>query len=175
MDWNKCLICQEKTAEPIKCPLNAKGSGDKSEPYSSFLNNVSAFRILGTLPVALQFGEDMTVCELVQNQAAWHKFCFVKFSKQKLESATKKREIDETTADSTSREKRPRHLSMIKMACLFCQQADGHLHGVRTLGADENIRQMASELHDTELMAWMVGGDLVTLDAKYHLECLTSL
>ena len=64
---------------------------------------------------------------------------------------------------------------MIKMACLFCQQADGHLHGVRTLGADENIRQMASELHDIELMARMEGGDLVALDAKYHLECLTTL
>ena len=93
MDWNKCLICQEKTAEPIKCPLNAKGSGTrdktmqraKSEPYSSFLNNVSAFRILGTLPVALQFGEYMTVCELVQNQIAWHKSCDVKFSKEKRE------------------------------------------------------------------------------------------
>ena len=61
------------------------------------------------------------------------------------------------------------------MACLFCQQTDGHLHEVRTLGADENIRQMASELHDTELMARMEGGNLITLDAKYHRECLTTL
>jgi hypothetical protein len=170
MDWNKCLICQEKTAEPIKCPLNANGSGDKSDPYSSFLNNVGAFRIIGTLPVALPFSEDMTVCELVKNQAAWHKSCYVKFSKEKLERATKKRERDETSADCSSEAKRPRRLSMIKIACLFCQQVDGHLHEVRTLGADENIRQMATELHDTELMARMEGGDLIALDAKYHLE-----
>lgn len=90
MDWNNCLICQDKTTEPLKCPLNALGSGDKSEPYSSFLNNVRAFRVLGTLPVVLNFGEDMTVDELVQNQGEWHISCYVKFSKEKLQRATKK-------------------------------------------------------------------------------------
>jgi hypothetical protein len=56
-----CLICQQKTTEPLRCPLNAKGSKDKSEPYFSFLNSVSAFRGLGTLPVVLNFEEHMTV------------------------------------------------------------------------------------------------------------------
>ena len=55
-----CFICQKKTSEPLKCPLNTKGNRDNSEIYSLFLNNVSTFRTLGTLPVALNFGEDMT-------------------------------------------------------------------------------------------------------------------
>lgn len=44
---------------------------------------------MGTLPVVLNFVEDMTAGELVQN---WHKCCFVKFSKEKLQRATKKRD-----------------------------------------------------------------------------------
>ena len=71
--------------------------------------------------------------------------------------------------------KRPRRQSMDKMACLFCNQDNGHLHEFRTLGTDESIRQMATELQETELMARMDGGDLIALEAKYHLQCLAAL
>ena len=94
MNWNMCLICQEKTTELLKCPLNAQRSGDKSEPYNSSLNNFNSFRALGTLSVVHNFREDMTVGELIQNWGAWHKSCSVKFSKEKLERATKKRDKD---------------------------------------------------------------------------------
>ena len=50
-----------------------------------------------------------------------------------------------------------------------------HLHEFRTLGADETIRQMAIELQETDLMARIEGGDLIALEAKYHLQCLTAL
>ena len=170
-----CLICQECTREPLKCPLNIQGSRDKSEPYSSFLNNVNAFRALGALPVFLNFGEDMTVSELVQNQAAWHKSCYVKFSTEKLERATRKRDRDNSTESSLPGLKRHQRQPVDKMACLFCQQEDGHLHEFRTLEADETVRQMATELQETELMARMEGGDLIALEAKYHLQCLTAL
>ena len=63
---------------------------------------------------------------------------------------------------------------MDKMACLFCQQG-GHLHKFTTFEADESVRQMATELHETELMARMEGGDLIALEAKYRLQCLTAL
>ena len=59
------------TKESLKCPLNAEGSRDKTEPYSFFLKNFHNFRALDMLPVALNFGEEMTVDELVQNQGAW--------------------------------------------------------------------------------------------------------
>ena len=66
-----CLMCQEMTTEPLKCPLNAQGGGDKSEAYRSFLNNVGAFRAMGALPVLLKFGEDVSVDKLVLNRGAW--------------------------------------------------------------------------------------------------------
>ena len=175
MDWTICLICQECTTEPLKCPLNAHGNRDKSEPYDSFLNNVNAFRALGKLPVLLYFGEDMTVNELVQNQAAWHKSCYVKFSNEKLERATRKRDRSNSAESILPGMKRHQRQPVDKMACLFCQQQDGCLHEFRTLEADETIRLMATELQDTELMARIEGGDLVALEAKYHLQCLTAL
>ena len=73
--------------------------------------------------------------------------------------------------------KRNKLQSMIKMACLFCQQYGGglQLHEFKTLEADKTLRQMATDLQETELMARIEGGDLVALEAKYHLECLTAL
>ena len=67
------LHLQRITTEPIKCPFNAKGSEYKLEAYNSYLNNVSIFGGLSALPIVFNFGEDMTVSELVQNQAVWHK------------------------------------------------------------------------------------------------------
>ena len=61
------------------------------------------------------------------------------------------------------------------MACLFCQLKDGHLHECRTLELDVTIRQMTSVLQETELMARMEGGDLIALEAKYHMQCLRTL
>ena len=34
---------------------------------------------------------------------------------------------------------------------------------------------MATELRETDLMARMESGDLIALEAKYHLQCLTAL
>ena len=58
-DWKLCKICQESTKEPLKCPLNSHGTGDKSKAYENFLTSVSEFRELNKLPVAIVFGEDM--------------------------------------------------------------------------------------------------------------------
>jgi len=95
MDWNICLICQENTTEPVICPLNS-GTSNIS-PYSSFLDSVNSFRALGMLPVELKFGEDMTVNELVENQGVWHRSCHLKFNKERLKRASKKRSKSDNT------------------------------------------------------------------------------
>jgi len=89
-----CLICQQKTKELLKCPLNAKG--DQYIPYSSFLTNGSAFRVLGALPVVLKFSNNITTEELVQNHASWHKSCYVKFSNEKLNRASQMQTKEDT-------------------------------------------------------------------------------
>ena len=173
MDWRKCVICQENKSETLKCPLNAV-SGEKTESYVSFMDNVSAFRNLGSLPARLYFDEDLTVQNLVQNKAAWHKSCRVKFSKEKLERAKSKRKKRDEEEPTSSKEKRAQRQPLDKEACLFCQKTHGHLHEFRTFGADTNLRMMATELNDTELMSRISVGDVVAIEAKYHLQCLTS-
>ena len=172
MDWGKCIICQECKSETLKCPLNAV-SGEKTEAYVTFLDNVSSFRNLGSLPVRLLFDEDLSVQNLVQNKAVWHKSCQVKFSKEKLERARNKRKKSTEEEPGSSKEKRTQRQSLDKEACLFCQKAHGHLHEFTTFGADTNLRMMARELNDTELMARISIGDVVAIEAKYHLQCLT--
>ena len=85
----------------------------------------------------------MTVGELVKNWGSWHRSCHVKFNKEKLERATRKRDREVATESNNSGKKQPQLQSL---ACLFCDQEDGQLHEFTTLGADESIRQMATEL-----------------------------
>ena len=69
-----CMICQQKTTDSLKYPLNANRKRDKSEPYHSFLKSFSGFKVIGNLPVVINFGKEMLVDELVHNQAAWRKY-----------------------------------------------------------------------------------------------------
>ena len=178
MDWTLCIVCQKATHEQLKCPLNSEGPGDKSEAYLSFLGNVSEFRKLDQLPVSLKFGEDVDVDQLMRNQAKWHKSCHLKFCTHKLQRA-RKRKISTATTDHDCNEqdkKRLRHRQPIdKSSCILCKKQDGHLHEFTTLEASENIRRMAVDLQDTAVLAATEGGDLIALDAKYHLTCLAGL
>ncbi|KAG0722380.1 hypothetical protein GWK47_044567 [Chionoecetes opilio] len=46
----------------------------------------------------------------------------------------------------------------------------------KTLGADDNVRSMARDLLDSDLLTRIEGvGDLIALEAKYHLACLVGL
>ena len=78
LDFSRCIICQEKTAEDLRCPLlNPSVRGDKTSAYQSFLTNVEQFREIKLLPTGLKFGSDQTVDTFVKNSASWHKSCTV--------------------------------------------------------------------------------------------------
>ena len=57
----------------------------------------------------------------------------------------------------------------------FCTKDDGNLHEFGTIDADNNVRRMAIDLHDTGLLTRIDGDDLTSLEAKYLLSCLTTL
>lgn len=42
------------------------------------------------------------------------------------------------------------------------------------MGLDKELRMMATALQDTTLMSKLSGGDLVAIEAKYHLNCLVA-
>ena len=49
---------------------------------------------------------------------------------------------------------------------------DSKLHQCSTMKLDSELRYMATELNDTTLLARISGGDIVAIEAKYHIECL---
>ena len=88
--------------------MNAAGRGEKSETEKSFLNNAIRFQDLGCwLPVNVKLKKIWLSRNWLQNRAAWHKSCKVKFSNDKLERATEKHEKAIDAENSASLEKRP--------------------------------------------------------------------
>uniref|UniRef100_UPI00358EABF1 uncharacterized protein n=1 Tax=Myxine glutinosa TaxID=7769 RepID=UPI00358EABF1 len=174
LNWHHCVICQRDTAEPLKCPLQSPGtSGDKTDAYTSFLTNVEQFRAIGALPAELYFGSDETVDNFASHSASWHKSCHLKFNNSKLARAKTKREHNPD--DEQKRHSKRKALNVQK--CFFCEKGEEEnvLHEVSTFDADKHIRDMITELNDAQLMTRIVGGDLIAMEAKYHLACLVKL
>lgn len=175
MDWTKCIICQEETLKPLKCPMNSLAGtpAEKKETYETFLSTVEEFRTLDALPVKLLFESDISAEELIENKASWHKACHLKFASSKLSKAKKRKE----TASVEVPQRVCKRASLDKQVCLFCTKGNEteQLHSFCTFDADSNVRTMVTELQDTELLSRMASGDLIAIEAKYHLKCLTSL
>ena len=174
MDWTLCVVCQQHTTEAIRCPLNARPE-ELCEPYKSFLENEKTFRELNKLPVPLSFDEDINVDHLVRHRAQWHKSCRTKFNLNKLDRAQKRKRTvsSETRAPDQKRHRQREPLD--KSTCIFCRGSSEHLHEFMTIKAGNNVRVMATDLQENALLTRIEGGDLIALDAKYHLRCLTAL
>ena len=54
---------------------------------------------------------------------------------------------------------------------MFCEKGpeEGDLHQILTFDADAGIREMVTELQDTQLLAQIGTADLIAKEAKYHL------
>ncbi len=90
LNWNQCIICQEETSEPLKCPLESHYQSGKTDAYLSFLTNVQQFRDMDTLPTSIYFGSDAIVADFETHSASWHKSCRLKFNNSKLARAKKR-------------------------------------------------------------------------------------
>lgn len=58
-------------------------------------------------------------------------------------------------------------------AFIFCEKTEGHLHECYTFGFDCNLKQMETVLYDTVVLGKLRNGDVIALEFKYSLECLT--
>ncbi len=146
MDWKLCLICQKATKEVLRCPLNASGSVNLLTPYETFLERSAKFRELNGLPVPFgHFRENVTVEDLVENKASWHRSCHKIFDKDKLDRAQRKRVGSEIQGTDMKRACLPRQ-SIEKFACILCGEDTGTVHEFQTFDADANIRKMATDL-----------------------------
>ena len=182
LDWQKCVICQDATDEVLKGPLKSNVTEDNEEAYRTFLENVIGFREANALPADLKFtGNEVDVECLRVHNASWHKSCHLKFSSSKLrkvqERVNRKRRVDTIKEQEVPTSRKRKYGSHEANRCIFCEGgAEGDkLHCFATMETDTSVRRMALQLEDFELLGRISGGDLVAIDARYHLKCLITL
>lgn len=91
----------------------------------------------------------------------WHKSCYVKFSKEKVERATKKW--------GTQRAATVERNSLAQLsACQWTEWLVSGRWAPSWIGADESIRQNCKKHSE-----WL--SDLIALEAKYHQQCIAAL
>ena len=173
MDWKKCIVCQEEKSETVRCPKNRANSNPLAI-YDTFLTNVSEFRNLDALPIDLVLPQDVTKEELLSNDASWHHSCHQKFTFSRLERVKDRKQKEVDSSGSVRRSKR-RSIETSKNFCLFCGISTSEkLTEYSTNNAEANLRRMATDLDDTDILTKISGGDLVAIEAKYPFTCLST-
>lgn len=180
--WEQCIICQKNTKEALRCPKKAYSFD--ANTYKVFLDSVLEFKTLDSLPVQPCFDIDnITADELVQNEAKWHKSCHIKFALSKLQKAKERGTYHSVTNEDDIEPRRTskRVLGAIDSfddMCIFCNDGKikGALHRFSTDDASNNLKRMVLDLEDFDVLAKISGGvDLIAIEAKYHMQCLTNL
>lgn len=67
----------------------------------------------------------------------------------------------------------PQTVVPVYSICIFCETTNTNkLYEYATDSAEITHRQMALDMQDSRQLAKISGGDLVAIEAKYHLLCL---
>ena len=124
---------------------------------------------------------------LKAKMAQWHESCRLKYSKVKVEKL-----INRFNESSDGADKRPlklenkiqptlRHSSRmapktchLQFQCRFCDEFDEitNLRRATTFEVDQKVKTAANYLNDHKLIGKLSGGDMIAIDARYHLNCL---
>jgi len=101
----------------------------------------------------------------------------LKFGQEKLEKAKKRNATDAELAIESGKSCDPKCIYPLRHSLdkEKCKESNGKLHQLSTLEADSTIHAIAKDLEDTSLIVKIEGGDLITLESKCHLDCLTKL
>ena len=169
-DWSKCVLCQVDSKEQLTCPTDAG--------YKTIAENILQFNELHCMPVQidvtrLDHGNGVESTFKEQN-AKWHKSCYLKFGKSKLERAKeRKRKSNEEattskqifTRSSTGEAHTYIPVDSKSPVCFFCSKPETNekLHEVSTFQVDFRVRKCAHELQDEDLLAKLSAGDLIAL------------
>lgn len=142
--------------------------------------------------------EQALVKALESNRAVWHKSCRNKIDNQKVKRAKKK--ADKAIHSSPIKTRRmslpsdgnssftstsqncdvgpTADDSMSEELCTICDQPGGkkiNFYKAATLGIDNKVRASAETLCDKDLIRKLSSGDMIAIDAHYHLTCLADL
>ena len=178
-NWELCVLCQEDTGTALQHPYAAKGKPGIG--YKSIADHLTSFNELGHMPMNVDIEQlndgDGIEATLMRHQAGWHKACRLKFSQLKLDRLQEKSEEGIDTPSSVHTRSNQNTVELAIDKCFFCNEPAGSdcLHNASTYDIDVKVRRCALELEDTALLAKLVPGDMIALEAKYHRKCLTNL
>jgi len=202
-DWLMCFLCQCSTSEALVKPSMNKRLKQHPEQLEGALRNVidniQTLKQLGELPDDVTVGDidgfssDTDVSHVVNllksNDVVWHKGCKNKVDNQKVERAQLKRmnalvnvspvktrrvsnEGPSQGGDTCQATEEPPE----EEVCLLCDKAGGKsLRKAATFGLDAKVRRCAAIISDKQLLRKLSSGDMIAIDAVYHLTCLTKL
>ena len=183
-DWSKCVLCQEKTQDrltyPDERPTTASG-------YDTLAENILEFHHLGSVPLNIditRLDEGTGISNTLRsNHAGWHKYCWLSFCRMKLlraQKRSKKRQQESDDEENDGPVKTRSRLGIvhsIEATCFFCDESNDkeQLHLASTANIDATVRACAVQLGDSKILTKLAGGDMVAINARYHLSCLTRL
>ena len=168
--WELCILCQKETEEQLVCPLANPVASRRVGAYKEIINLVSQFRAIGAAPHP---DVDLPDEELMQqNRASWHKSCRQLYRSSAFEHA-KKRTAREGLPGVNRRSCRTGE-PVNRNLCLFCaKETDAVDHSFQKLSLTQEIHDKAVKLGEDRILALLAEGDLVAIEAKYHLKCYT--
>ncbi|CAJ1048465.1 hypothetical protein GWK47_003689 [Xyrichtys novacula] len=183
IDWKLCMLCQEHTAESLRCPLQ-NTRADKGSGYTSLAEHLIQFNEVGQLPSTLAIerldeGHGIEAA-MVANKAQHHHKCRLMYNEIMLKRAKKRAYSESPDQQSESKVRRSQPSQTPEMRqdiCFFCKQPTGNegLHEAATFQVDNQVHAAATLLQDTELLGQLSAGDMVAIEAKYHTRCLIGL
>ena len=198
-DWNLCFICQKNTPEPLREPASSvqlRSVPEKLEAcYINLINNIFELWECDDLPNLFALdnifrdshvGKERRILELMKtNRVVWHNKCRSAVNQQKVDRAKRKAEgIVPCQSPIKTRRQSSRTIGTsaevkdsTDQICFFCKNPDdkNDLRKVSSLSLHDRVNEAARKIGDAELLAKMSGGDMIALNAMYHLKCLTNL
>ena len=194
-NWINCFLCQSTTSESLVNPsLNTRLKQHPEEldvTLRGVINNIETLKHFGDFPSDIDvddiFAGVTDVNDIVNllksNNVVWHKGCKSKVDNQKVKRAQVKRakahDIVSTSPVKTCRlsnECSGQVQAEASQLCLLCEKAGGKsLRRAATFGLDDKVRRCATIIGDKTLIRKLSSGDMVAIDAVYHLKCLAKL
>ena len=202
--WDRCFFCQSTDTRDLRDPKKSKNTSQTSDDvYTGVSQRIIELSRLGELQVdiddlsnngcgdtnALGDGELADISSA--NHAIWHKNCVLKVNSTSVVRARKKhssgvshaspvktRRLSDTipSPDTLPGDGTNNSFPDNKTVCILCgERGDMSLHKASTLGLDEKVRRCAMICQDKSLIAKLSAGDLIAINAEYHLPCLTKL
>lgn len=125
---------------------------------------------------------------LESHRASWHKSCRVKYSSSMLKrvQGRKIKSSEVHNEDGSSDPKNNLFTANVNssyvdnlLTCFFCDEildpTDKYTRYARAFNTDKKVRKCATDVGITKLLTKLAAGDIVAIDAVYHVNCLTPL